>query len=637
MIFLSLSTLLRLFLLIKEFSSLSHFLAIPFIFLQGFLSDLCPLLFLLSFLLLCNLFIWPKLARNPVVIFFQKFFLFIFIVGLVFTSIAECFFWNEFVSRFNFIAVDYLVYTNEVLKNLMESYPMKSIIGGILLLSLVIYIVAQKFSPKIFSKKYASAKTQLLYMQKSAFTFLFIIFSISYYVIYAKVLDRDLLDNLALQLSSNGIYRFVEAFRSNQIDYLSFYKVLPNDLVQSHMEKEFARDASVSKIERRDFSITKKIKRVGEDKKYNVVYVLIESLGGKYIGSLGNKENITPYLDKLSEQSLFFTRLFASGTRTVRGLEATVLSVPPTPGYSIVKRPNNENLNSMGTVFKNKGYDLKFLYGGYALFDNMSYFFSNNHFNVVDRYHFTKDEVQFETAWGTCDEDLFTKALKEADQSYATHKPFFQFMLTTSNHRPFTYPEGRIDIPSKTGRSGAVKYTDYAIGKFLEAAQKKPWFDHTIFVLIADHSTEGRGTFDLTMSDFHIPAWIYAPKIIKPQKINQAVAQIDILPTLLGILNFSYDSHFFGQDFFDQNFVSNIFFGNYQHVGFYQDGNIVSLGPKKSQKNYLFDLISMQQTATDMENPKVTEQAISFYQFASLAWKNGEMKEDFSSSSMSPD
>ncbi|MGC4074575.1 MAG: sulfatase-like hydrolase/transferase [Nibricoccus sp.] len=114
--------------------------------------------------------------------------------------------------------------------------------------------------------------------------------------------------------------------------------------------------------------------------------------------------------------------------------------------------------------------------------------------------------------------------------------------MTTSNHRPFTYPDGRIDLPSKiSGRAGAVKYTDYAIGKFLREAENKPWFKNTVFVIVADHCASVAGKAELAVKNYHIPLVIYAPGgQIAPGRVEDLTSQVDYAPTLLGLLNWSY-------------------------------------------------------------------------------------------------
>jgi phosphoglycerol transferase MdoB-like AlkP superfamily enzyme len=170
-----------------------------------------------------------------------------------------------------------------------------------------------------------------------------------------------------------------------------------------------------------------------------------------------------------------------------------MLSIPPTPGQSIVRRPGGTGVFNLGTIFRSRHYTTSFIYGGYSVFDNMGAFFSGNGFETIDQANFPKKEIHFSNAWGVSDEDLFRQAIKKADLDHGQGKKFFQYILTTSNHRPFTYPEGKIDIPSHTNREGAVKYSDYAIGEFIREAQKKAWFKDTIFVSARCAASRGNG------------------------------------------------------------------------------------------------------------------------------------------------
>lgn len=245
----------------------------------------------------------------------------------------------------------------------------------------------------------------------------------------------------------------------------------------------------------------------------------------------------------------------------------------------------------------------------------MNSFFSGNQFKVIDQGDFEKNEVTFSNAWGVCDEDLFNKAEKEIS-SYHEKKPFFMFLLTTSNHRPFTYPDGKIDIPSGDGRLGAVKYTDYAIGKFIKESQSKDWAKNTIFIVVADHSTEGRGQFDLEMRDFHIPLWIYSPHLLKPQVVTKLGSQIDLLPTLVHMLGLKDNSPFYGQSFFNTNWKEErAFIGNYQFVGYYKDKILTTLGPNQVVRNYSYDPETKKQL--DHPDSPYLNEAITYYQSAS--------------------
>lgn len=523
----------------------------------------------------------------------------------IFISIGFCelIFWNEFTSRFNFIAVDYLIYTNEVLGNLKESFPLGWIFLSILILAVIITYLSSKIS-------FAHTETPPL-KKRTSLTLFGFVFPAVFIISIGPWLENHEEDFHDDQLSRNGMVEFARAFRSNKIDYKSFYPTLPYDQVEIFFQNKS------STLEPLSYSI--------EKSRPNVVIILVESLGAKFIGSLKGQSNTTPYLNKLSDQSIFFENLYATGTRTVRGLEAVNLSIPPTPGYAVVKRPLHKNLYSLGNTFGANGYDPIFIYGGNGFFDNMNSFFSGNGFTVIDKGDFKKSEITFSNVWGACDEDLFNKAHQEILKRPTSSNPFLMFLLTTSNHRPFTYPAGKIDIPSGESRAGAVKYTDYAIGTFLEKAQKEPWAKNTVFVIMADHSTEGRGQFNLEMSDFHIPLWIYAPHLLKPQRISRLGSQIDLLPSLIHLLNLKDDSPFYGKSLFDTNWKEErAFIGNYQYVGYYRNNTLTTLGPNQSIRNFSYDPITKVQKA--QEKSLYINEAISYYQSASHKLDNGEYK-----------
>ncbi len=275
---------------------------------------------------------------------------------------------------------------------------------------------------------------------------------------------------MPIPLAGNGIYEFAMAYTHNELDFYQFYQTLPDEsafkLLRQQLQLPNTRFVSND-----PYNIEREVTYAEPERKLNVVLISVESFSADFMKAFGNTNSITPYLDSLADHSLLFTNLYASGTRTVRGLEALSLSIPPTPGQSIVKRPDNGGMFSLGSVFRSKGYTTQYIYGGYSYFDNMKTFFGNNGYTVIDRSAIKPEDVHYQNIWGVADEDLFTLALHTLDSNDATHKPFFTQVMTVSNHRPYTYPDGRIDIPPSTqSREGAVKYTDYAINKFLKEA-----------------------------------------------------------------------------------------------------------------------------------------------------------------------
>ena len=427
------------------------------------------------------------------------------------------------------------------------------------------------------------------------------------------------------ELSGNGMYELFAAYLNNELSYDQFYKTMSQETGFRDV-REMIRTPEATFVNDHPEDISRRIAHTGDEKHLNVVLISVESLSGEFMNAFGSTLNITPFLDSLAQHSLFFTNLYATGTRTVRGLEALSLCVPPTPGQSIVRRPNNENLFSLGRVFAEKGYETKYIYGGYGYFDNMNYFFANNGYTVVDREELADNEIDYENIWGVADENLFTLAMREIDKTVQNNKPVFAHVMTTSNHRPYTYPEGRIDIPSHTGREGAVKYTDYAIGDFIRKARKKPWFDSTVFVIVADHCASSAGKSELPINKYHIPLLVYSPANIPPAKMERLMSQIDLGPTLLGLLNFSYVSKFYGYDIFQlEPGRERVFISTYQNLGFIHDNKMIVLSPQRKLETFNVTLGSDKLTPT-AEDKALEEQAIAWYQTASYAFKNGLMK-----------
>jgi phosphoglycerol transferase MdoB-like AlkP superfamily enzyme len=256
----------------------------------------------------------------------------------------------------------------------------------------------------------------------------------------------------------------------------------------------------------------------------------------------------------------------------------------------------------------------------------MDTFFEGNGYQVIDRSSFKSEEITFANIWGVCDEDMFTKAIKTFDANEEKRKPFFGHILTVSNHRPFTYPDGKIDIPGDSkSREGGVKYTDYAIGKFIEEAKKHSWFSNTVFVFVADHCASSAGKEDIPLDRYKIPAIIYAPGFINPEKVSKLVSQIDLMPTLLGKLHFSYGSHFYGQDVYKPDYKPRAFSATYQKLGYLKDNVLVVLSPNQKVKQHKVNSDGKLSKAKEM-NKAISNEAIANYQTASYLIDNNRLK-----------
>ena len=543
--------------------------------------------------------------------------LFIYVFAEVMNAVSEYFFWNEFGIRYNFIAVDYLIYTNEVIGNIMESYPVVPLFSAV-------FVVVLSFTIFGYLKTKEVLKHIPTLKQK-----------VGYLLVYAvlagvSLVGLPMLNNLPTnnvfvqEIQANGVYKFYYAFTHSELDFFQFYPTMPEATAEAELLKQL-----------KSPTLERKITAQGEESHRNVVLISVESLSAEYLTMYGNADNRTPFLDTLANNSLFFTNLYATGNRTVRGLEALTLCIPPTPGESVVKRKDNKNKFTTGSVFKSKGYDVKYLYGGDSYFDNMKDFFAGNGYDIVDSKSFSPEEVTFANIWGVCDEDMVNKAMKIMNEQAKTGKPFFNHWMTVSNHRPFTYPEGKIDVPpSEKRRIGGVKYTDYALKRFFELAQQQEWFKNTLFVVVADHCASSAGSTELPLDGYRIPCFIYAD-FIAPKKVDIMMSQIDVMPTVFGLLNFNYTTKFIGQDIFAKGYQPRAYIATYQDLGYLTPEMLTIIAPLKKIRQYRLQQAAEQsapaypifydQIALDQPEAQEVSHCISTYQATSQWLKNQQL------------
>ncbi|MGB4499433.1 MAG: LTA synthase family protein [Methylococcaceae bacterium] len=600
--------LLRVALLAKQWADIdTSILSCAFAFMMGAFYDLgfysyLLIPFSLYLLAMPNRWYQSKIHQIIVSIFFV-----ICLYGLFFLVLSEWTFWDEFGVRFNFIAVDYLIYTHEVVQNIIESYPLGKLLTGVFIITMACFWLVKNTLAKTFE----ATET---FSQRGKIAGILLLLPVIFYFSIGRTTHEFSKNTYLNEIAANGAYQFFSAFRNNELDYRRFYRLGDDEKLSAKIKAELGATGDGL------YNIKREIKSNSAEKHLNIILITVESLSADYLTKFGNTQKITPFMDEWFKEGALFTNFYAVGTRTIRGLEALTLSIPPTAGQSIVKRPDNEKLFNLGHVLAQRGYDTAFLYGGRGYFDNMNAFYSGNGYRIVDQTEFTNEEMTFTNAWGVSDDVIFNRTIKEADKDFAEKKPFFFQIMTTSNHRPYTYPEGKIDIPSGKGKEGGVKYTDFAIQEFIKNSKNKPWFDDTIFVMVADHCAGSARKTELPVDKYHIPLFIYAPKHVPAVENTTLSSQIDVAPTILGLLNLNYESQFYGQDIFKMSpEKGRALVSNYQKLGLFKDNKLVYLSPQQ-KVDMVDDPLGKHQSLKPESQPELLNDVMGYYQSADYIW-----------------
>lgn len=591
-------------------------LSLPFLMFAGLLNDFAESLYLFAPFALYILLLpdrWFRKWWNRAATYTGTL---LCIVGLLYLSATEYFFFEEFDARFNLVAFDYLAFPGEVFTDIWEAYPVVQVLLAAITLGVLITYAVRPWLEAGYAERVRFRERLVLFLPYSALLLLAIV----YYPTDALSLSANRVENELLQ---NGHSSFFLAARTSDIDYESYYLSRPpatnRALLRGQLEGDgvqFTRLAA-GRLNRNHAA------RADGLGQLNVVVVSSESFGAEFSKLHGSDKDWTPNFDDYARQGLWFANTYASGTRTVRGLEAITASFPPIPTVSILRRPGNTGIATWGSVMQRLGYHTSFLYGGYGYFDNMSAFYEGNGFQVIDRSDI--QNVRFENIWGVSDEDLFDRAIEHFGQEFAAGKPFFSIVMTTSNHKPFTFRPGLESEGIKAeggGRQAGVRYADYALGYFLREAAKQPWFDNTLFVVVADHGARVYGKAAIPLETYEIPLMIYAPRHLAPRQVDTLMTQIDIAPTVLGLLGLPYEAPFFGIDVLNRPAGQPriALFSHNHDVAILRDEDLVVMSLGKSSQAYHYDRAQGTFTAKS-DDTNLLPLGIAYFQTAAELFK----------------
>lgn len=548
----------------------------------------------------------------------------------VFGTAVEYFFFEEFNSRYNHIALDYVLYPNEVVTNLWQSYPVLLFVG----IALALGALAAWFAGRGLGR----APLPRLSWSTAWRAALVAVFALGLASAALLFTPASLLQNrISSEIAQNGFLQLVRAFRTSELDYDLYYATLPQPEARARAARilDFpAPTAAMLQAPDADFELQRTVKsaRPSGAEPLDVVVVMVESLGSDFIGTLGaTPNNLTPEFDRWSKEGLLFENLVANGNRTVRGLEGVLCSFVPLPGDSITKRSPPAEAATLARVFAARGYDTAFFYGGAGTFDGMKPFMSKNGWaEFVEQRDFPSG--CFTTAWGVADEHIFDALLARQVRAAHEGKRFFGTLMSVSNHKPYLVPSGRTALADgRPTRAGAVSYSDWAIGHWLDAAHAQGLLEHTLVLVVGDHGARVYGRELIPVESYRIPALFVSPDAAwRGKRFPRLCSQVDLGPTLLALAGITCDVPFIGRDLSSlEDGPGRAFVQHNRDVGMLTDDALVVLGLQKTVTFYQRDgrastkLTLVPERHVDAHLLELEKDAVSVFQTAYEVYRAG--------------
>lgn len=288
-------------------------------------------------------------------------------------------------------------------------------------------------------------------------------------------------------------------------------------------------------------------------KKFNVVLVIMESMSAQKLKSFGNQKKLTPFLDSIASKGIFFNNIYTAGIHTYNGIFSTLFSYPALFGQHSMEDSRMVKYNGIANTLKKHNYYTSFFTTHDGQFDNVEGFLYHNYFDkVYSQKDYPSEKIM--STLGVPDDYLFEFAVNEIDVMNKKEQPFFVSIMTSSDHGPYIIPK-YFNPKSKEIREQIVEYADWSIAKFMKMSESKKWFDNTIFVFVADHGALIEPlTYEMPLSYHHTPLIFYSPKLFSGNKIvDKLGGQIDIFPTIMGLLNLPYINNTLGIDLLKEN------------------------------------------------------------------------------------
>lgn len=544
------------------------------LFLQGLRVDIASLCMLISVPVL----IWivtVAVRRRGRPALWMKWWPAFALTVLVFFELPTIAFIEDYNTRPNYLMFDYLRYPQEVLGMLWGDYRF-TLLGTLIALPLAFLVFLRLFRRLGVAVDY---RTVLGPRRMLTQTVLIL-------VVFVPLMALGMRSSLQHRPLNPSLVAFSEDPLVNQLVLNSAYSASYSQYMRSRYDKTYKPQfdmpaqqflATVKGSPDRSTETSENLSADTASTDKNIVVLLQESLGAEFVGRLGGQK-LTPELDKLSEQGIWFDQLYATGTRSARGIEAVISGFLPTASEAVLKRPQSQHdFFTFACLARQRGYETIFVYGGEAHFDNMKAFLLNNCFDrAVDKHQFT--DPAFVGSWGVSDEDMYDKV--DELLTSGTERPKFVFAFTVSNHSPWEYPEGRITLPDGEQhhtREATVRYADHALGEFFTTAKQRPYWQDSLFLIVADHNSRVYGADQFPFKYFHIPGLILGAGIT-PTSVPHLCSQIDMLPTLLALAGIENNSPAPGRDVLAADFFPRAVMQYYETFAYLEQDILTLIG-----------------------------------------------------------
>lgn len=501
------------------------------------------ILFLPAFVLLILEIVRVKSKTIEHVIFYWVFILFTI---AFFIAAADIPYFNQFYDRFSIGAFEWIENFDFVVSMIIQEPRYFLIVIPFFILVILFYFLLRK----IFAQKKESAKINIAINTVISLLFLTVMFV----GIRGRVQEKSPIQIGTAYFSNNS---FLNKLGLNPVFTLmrSYLDSFNKDNKELHLmddQEAIEKVQHYLKIKNPEYSspIARKIQiDTIQNSKPNVVIIIMEGMSAAKMSRYGNNKNLTPFLDSLSYNSIYFENIYTAGKHTFNGVFSTLFSFPALYRQHTMK--NIHKYDGISSTLINNGYSTTYFTTHDSQFDNVEGFLRANDFqNIISQADYPLSEAK--TTLGVPDDYMFRYSIPEISKLANKNKPFFVTFMTASDHGPFYIPQ-YFHPKNSDIKDQIVEYADWSLHRFIQLASKEEWFDNTIFIFIADHGAPINAIYDIPLNYFHSPLIFYAPKIFKSNKQYSNIgSQIDIYPTLMGLLKQTYVNNTLGIDLINE-------------------------------------------------------------------------------------